>query len=390
MAQRPDEAELLNYPAAVVRISGVLLFVAVTTMLVSCGEDEPRPSPGSEPTPTRSVESPDFSLTEMLGEVPALVREPGERFTLYAGDLTHATDLAGLERPTSPEAAGMWVSNLGGIGVVDGWPPVVFVPLDVPLAGSSPANLVDEDLGWSVVDVDRFVAYRIAGNAHTLVAQGSFDDHTLDGVRQMSGRIHSAGQAADLDGELEQATPARPLGVPLRMAVDDARLMASNYTSAVQAWLAGTDKTLVDDALLAPIAALLDERDVYSALIVTSSEVGSVGLPTYVLEALEITADDFPTFDTYAIGWSFERDRPTVTVVYHAPDGASTKDLRRKVAARWHGATFRGDDVENYVEVGRISIEGRNVVVSMTPADRRDPGIVFHMHERQDLPFLSR
>jgi hypothetical protein len=112
------------------------------------------------------------------------------------------TDISDLTRPDdagSPEA-GQWVSALGGLGEDGPWP--AFVPMEVPLAASAPPGLVEDELGWSVLDVERFVSWSTGPDETTSVVVG---------------------------------------------AVDDGRLMASPSTPVVRDWQAGAEPSLADD-----------------------------------------------------------------------------------------------------------------------------------------------
>lgn len=214
---------------------------------------------------------------------------------MLVGDLARATELGALTRPADPVDAGAWVSGLNG-AMVDGEPPSVYVPLAVPLAPSIPAELVEKDLGWSIVDVDHFVSWTSWPLTTTVVA-GNFDDQTLASLPETRG-ISSAGTGPDLTGDLQQASPVRPQGNPLRMAVEDEWLIASPLTPVVKDWRNGSQRTLADDPVLSDLAAVLDEAGAVSAMITSAETLGQAAPPQAVLDRIREQGIGFAEFDT--------------------------------------------------------------------------------------------
>lgn len=364
---------------------GVAVTVVFAALLAGCNvaSDSAQSPPGEEPAPPTHTR-PVFTVGEALAELPASAGERGAEFTLLVGDLARATELGGLSRPEDPVDAGAWVSGLNG-GMVDGEPAPVYVPLAVPLAPSVPAALVEKDLGWSIVDVDHFVSWTSRPLTTTVVA-GNLDDQTLAGLPETRG-ISSAGTGPDLTGDLQQASPVRPQGIPLRMAVDDEWLIASPLTPVVKDWRNGSQRTLADDPVLRDLAAVLDEAGAVSAMITPAKSLGQAAPPQAVLDRIREQGIGFAEFDTYAIGWTVEGHQPRFVVAYHTTgDTALAVD---QIAARWEGVDFRGRDMSAFVEVTDIVAVRDIVVVAGKPAPEEGGEVLKLKSEVSDLPFVS-
>ena len=367
------------------RIFGGRLLCGVLVASAACSvapETDPTTDPTTEAQTGAATDLPEFSVARMLDEMPVSVAEPGP-FMILAADLDLASSLAGVQRPVDPAEASPGLSALTS-GVED---PVVHVPLEIPLASRYPAALVEEDLQWSVLDVRRFVSWTTSSRTST-VAAGGFDEATLEGLPEAGG-ISSAGQGKDLQGDLATASPARPQGIPLRMAVAEGRLIASPFTRVVQQWLDGRARTLADAPVLAGLASVLDARAVYSARISTPVRIGTAPLPPGVMEALGLTEDSFPEYDLYGIGWATADDGPLITVAYHDTDGRELAETRRRVEERWTSLTGRGRRLPDLVEAGPVTIEGEYVVVELVPVNGQPPEIVALIADQEDLPFWT-
>lgn len=365
--------------------------VAVTVVLaaLSAGcnvdSDSVQPPPGEEPRPSTQTQ-PAFTVGDALAELPASVRDPGAKFTVLMGDLVRATELGSLSRPDDPADAGEWVSSLNG-AMVDGEPAPVYVPLAMPLAPSVPAELVEKDLRWSIVDVDHFVSWT-SWPLTTTVVGGNFDDQTLAGLPESRG-ISSAGTGPDLVGDLQQASPVRPQGIPLRMAVEREWLMASPLTRVVEDWRNGSQRTLADDPVLSDLAAVLDEAGAVSAMITSAKSLGESAPPRAVLDHVREQSGGlgFAEFDTYAVGWTVEDDQPRFVVAYHTT--GDTDLAVDQIASRWEDVDFRGRDMSSILEVDGVEAAGDVVVVAGKPVAENGGEVLMVKSEASDLPFIS-
>lgn len=217
----------------------------------------------------------DYSVEGALGELPASVGT--DDLLVQTADVSAATELSGLERPTDldPEAVSDWILPLTGVRLSDSPPAPVFVPVPAVV---NPRELIrieefDDELGWSLLDVDSFVEQSTAPETFAVVT-GDFEDDQLNpDLAQVSDDIVSAGDGDDLEPNVDQSSAARPVGTPLRMSQDGDRIVASASTPLVQEWVAGGDETLADDETLASVAAVLDDADVVAAVLASGSSM---------------------------------------------------------------------------------------------------------------------
>jgi len=105
-----------------------------------------------------------YSVEAALAELPASVGTDG--LLIQTADLAAATELSGLERPTGfgiDELSG-WILPLTGVEAEDQPVAPVFVPLAEVFNRQQIARIeeFDEELGWSLVDVDASEAVRCA------------------------------------------------------------------------------------------------------------------------------------------------------------------------------------------------------------------------------------
>ena len=137
------------------------------------------------------------------------------------------------------------------------------------LTGGSPTEM-EEQVGWSVVDVDSFVATN-----DFLVASGEFDDDTLDeDLAEVEGDIVTDVEGKDHEEHPDQPTAFDYDGAPTRFAHDDGRIAASSETDAVRGWL-DDEESLADDDAYADVAKALDE-EAYAAVLLPMTGSGVV------------------------------------------------------------------------------------------------------------------
>jgi hypothetical protein len=121
------------------------------------------------------------------------------------------------------------------------------------------------DVGWSILDVDRFVERRSPPD-DALVLEGRFDADRID--EAMGERDGGVWQVGDPGGglDLDEQTPARRTGEPLWQSLDGDRLVVTGSAEGMEAARRG-GSTLADDPILRPLAQALDGEDVYTAML---------------------------------------------------------------------------------------------------------------------------
>ncbi len=354
---------------------GLILGAAVAALLAAgCGDGD-----DGGPASSRGL------VVEALGEIPASVLDEADRIVqLHVGDLAVATELAGLERPGSSDdrdGFAAWLGPLTGVGDSP-----VFVPLPVlhqPESFGDGAAVADE-LGWSLVDVDRFVEFDSPPVRFT-VLRGD-DVSPADGLAEDGDGVRSIGDGEDLASDIEARSAARPLGRPLRIRSDGDAVAVSLTTEAAQAWR-GDGPTLADLPVLAGAAEALDEVGSVGAVLVRgdSFSVAGFALAADVAEPGEGGPFVSSPFGVVGLGWYVEDDEPMVRIVYAFAEGggdarvAATEELyeRGTVAST-------GEPISDVLELRSIEAEGSIVAVDVAPRNRRPPAIVLSLLQRGD------
>jgi len=206
--------------------------------------------------------------------LPSSVDEDAALTVAY-GDLARAAQLAGIELPESPEAAELdeqlaVLNTITGVLVSDDGErtPVAVVPPEA----AHVEQLVDveafvDDVGWSVFDVRRFVELQAQPDNLT-VMEGEFDESRLtEALGEPEDGVWIAGNPDGMD--IDDITPARPVGEPLWLTLDDERLVVARSADQMEAVRDGGTgtPTLADDDVMVALAEAVDAADAYSALL---------------------------------------------------------------------------------------------------------------------------
>lgn len=333
---------------------------------------------GEDDSETDSRPGDDYSVAALLAEVPAAAGD--DTLMVRTADLVAAGELAGVERPDTLDADAVlaWLGPLMGASVDDSPSPTV---VHVPLADTFRPNYLreveeyDAELGWSVLDVDVFVEQAAAPNTF-LMAAGDLDEESLaDNLTEVGDDIVSAGDGEDMSTDLEGRTVARPLGQPLRMALEGDRLAASPHTPYIEDWLAGPEESLADDEGLLAVAEALDAVDVVSAVLTPGGSGGS-GLSE--------------PFDAVGIGWGVEDGAALVSVAYHFASEESAASAADELAELFAEGTSlsTGAPLSDLVTFQDAGVDGPVTTVSLTMAADTPPGVVEQMLHRRDAPFV--
>jgi hypothetical protein len=364
------------------------LALACGLAVSGCGGDDEAESTGHA-----------YSVQASLAELPASVG--GDQPLVLTGDLNRASEVAGLARPADADGddARRWLSSLSGAVSATDPSPQAFVPFPDQLIPTTvdPADA----LGWSVLDVDDFVAVD-QPPVHFLVVSGAFDADTLDpDLAEVDDGIVTDVEGADHEFDVQHPTALSPLGAPTRLAERDGRIAASSSTDAVREWLDDHD-TLADDEGFAAVARALDDQDAYSAVLSPAPH----GIdPTVFLGGIDSTPEsvhkkvakleaellDDP-YDDVGIGWSADDDGALVSVAYHFGSEDQAEDsvdaLRDLYESGVSVQTQRPYSED--LEVEDVTTSGAVAVVRARPAPDASVDAILQMLTAREPLFSSR
>lgn len=250
-----------------IRLGGPTRAVAVLSvlglLLAGCSGDDAegdRPA-GGDPTGDDAGR-----LTAWLATLPQDAVDQEEPLIQVAiADLDRAAALAGMRRPagsTDPAVVGSYVDRVSGVAGNQPQVSAVFPETSQFLRVHQVAEFAAE-LGWSLADVSWFAEYQ--SRSQPFAALGGVDEARLTevlGPRPEDGIWRIGGD--DYTMNLVEASPARPLGEALRLAMVDDHLVIARGTPPVQAALGG-GPTLAEHPILSALAEVMDAEDAYSA-----------------------------------------------------------------------------------------------------------------------------
>lgn len=343
---------------------------------------------------------PGCGVETALAEVPS-GDDASEPFQVTVADLDAATEVGGVQRPDGVESAediegiSRWLLPLMGvIGPDDSLPPVYLYGAEsLGMANLGRVDEFDAELGWSVVDVDRYVEFA-APPRRFAVMEGDFGSE-LDapGLDPDPAGIITVGEGDELEFDPDQITAARPLGAPLYVALRDGRLATSTTVAPVTTWLEGSGPTLADDDALVDVARALDAGGCVSALMVRAAFTPPDSprpLPSQAQAELDATVRWEP-FDTVGIGWSADGDHSVVEVVYGFADEQAATDSVDGLRTVWtDGTSFvTNAPFSEYVSVESADVAGRAVTVRLRPSDNGRAQFPLDALFQRDVAFLA-
>jgi hypothetical protein len=328
---------------------GVAL-LAAAALLGACGGDDDEDSAGE-------------GIASLLARMPSVDR--GSDLVMYTyGDLARASQLAGLTRPDSPSSAddftalAEWAVALAGVVPGDDRSTVA-----APLPEAASPTRLDEyeaivdEVGWSLADVDRFLEFAAPPERFTLI-DGTVDTKAVEAaVGAPRNDIWSAGTGDDFESAFDEVSPARPLGVPIRMAARGALFAVTPSTDMAGQFVDGDD--VGGDEGFTAVAERLDDADVYGAYLATHDN------------------DRGSPYDTVGLGVAVDDDGPLVVIVYHYADDEAASDAVADVEDVLAGesARTRAPWSEIFPE-SEVTAEGNDVVARLRLADDRSPAII--------------
>lgn len=309
-----------------------------------------------------------------LASLPA--RSGNDPSTVAFGDLATAAELADvdlteLEIPSSGDADAMQ-PLLQAVNAMTGGPVDESESSSVAAVTPDAAHverLVElaafvEEVGWSVLDVDRFVEYQVPPNVVT-VMEGRFDEDRLnEALGEPDDGVWVVGDP-DGDLSLNDVSAARPIGEALWLSlVDDDRLVVTRTAEDMEAVRSGEGESLADEDALTTLAEALDGEDVYSAVLHDGPMGADLGRVTP--EQVEAMCEEALPEPVVAVGTGITDDDGPVMVLAHLhADGdaaeANAEALEALVAG---GASMRTREPwSETLEVDSVEADG-NVTVA--------------------------
>lgn len=315
-------------------------------------------------------------VADALAALPAVDRDGASMILI--GDLTAATEAAGLERPAEFTELHGWLNPLMGLPGIDG-PAPAFVPLpDLFQRGSIPRHAeFAEELGWSLLDVSWFAQQGMPPHVYTVVA-GEFEDSALAHLPEIVNQVHTAGEGGDFETDLQETTPARPLGAPLRLASRDGLIAAGPATGVIADWVVGNGATYAEADGYATVAAALDDAGVVSAALAR-------GLPW------QGSAGPADAFDVVGIGWGVDDGASIITLAYHfTTDGAAQAAVADFEDLFANGILLTGEPLADKYMLENATHHEALVLLTLSLADGVSPAMLIQQLQRVDLPFVHR
>lgn len=376
------------------RISSLVLGCALTLGLTACGDtgDDPFTEASGPPASGYSVQNALTMLPSHDDDGPLLI---------VTADLDAATEQSGLQRPTSfddTDAVAAWLLPLSGVPSGDIEPAAVFVPFAVGFRAEY--LLTDQflpfsdELGWSVLDAASFAERQTVPHLFTVVS-GDFGSETFPAeLPEVADGVVTAGEGEDLEQNLQDRTGARPLGSPLRMAIQDAYLAAAPSTDEVSAWLDGSFASLAEDADLVAVAQALDDAGAISAVLSSGAtrSLADHNLSAAALEKLKSDlAGAIPTdpFATVGIGWAIEDGESVITVAFKFADDDAANDALGAFEEMFTNAPtlMSGIPMSDLYSFQGAEAAGSVAVVTLTPGESGRINAIYQALMAYDLPF---
>lgn len=367
--------------------SRVRLAVAAVLALVSgC-------SSGGGAGTTQLSSGEEYSVAGALAEIPAEL--DAAQLSVVTADVQAATEASGLERPVDADGLSQWAMTLSGIPRRDAEMPTVFVPWASALHLDRVAQHeeIRDEIGWSLLEVDAFVELTAPPETFLVVAG---DVSINSELPEVSDGVVTAGAGEDLSRDLAELTPARPLGVPLRMAQSEDRIVATPVTQHAAEWLAGPGDTFADHESLAPLAEELDDAGVFSALLMSghSMQFGDNRMTEQQRAQIEERAGDAipeDAFSAVGIGWKVEDAQSVVTIAYlfASPDAAerAVPAFERTTKSI---SVVSGQPMEVLMTVHSVVAMDSVVVMTASPAEGQSPATFHTQLMQRDLPFVHQ
>jgi hypothetical protein len=286
--------------------AGRLVALALVVAIAACSDDENSTAATDASTPATSIAGPattattattatdasnvDSSLPEpspgiaTIEDALTTLPEGEAEETIIWGDVGRAAELAGLEAPSGTadvDAVVAYLSSLTGRPSTDAVarPVMVVTPTVSHVERAVQIDEFVDDVGWSILDVDRFVERATPPDTVT-VLEGDFSEPSINAaLGPAEAGVWVAGDPQDSPNP-QDITPARPLGEAQWLTLEDGLLTVTtglDATAEVAAAGAGRAPSLGDDEALTGVAEALDDAGAYAAMLIRPGP--AVGLP---------------------------------------------------------------------------------------------------------------
>lgn len=327
------------------------LLIASAAAVAACGGSDEGGTSGGD------------GIVSLLRQMPAIERRDHVIMYTY-GDLASATELAKATRPTGVTGADdvdalvHWALAVSAEASGDSTPTVaVPLPDAVDLARLGQHDEFAAEIGWSLADIDRFLELSALPDRFTLI-DGTVDTAAVeDAVGPARNDIWSLGTGDDFESAVDETSPARPLGIPVRMATRDDLFVVTPSSDMAGDFVDG--EHLGADEAFTAVAEQLDAAHVYGAYL-TSVREGRDGSP----------------FDTIGMGVALDDEGPSVVIVYHYAEGATASDAVADVEAVLEGDSLRTEQPWSEIfPSSEVTAEGANVVATLRLDSDRSPAI---------------
>jgi hypothetical protein len=375
-----------------------LVLPALLIGVTACGDDDDGGGGGA----FGGGEGAAGDLETIAGSLASLP-DNGEDQTIVWGDLARAAEIAGLDRPTYPADEQAMVDYLMTVTgtrseETDTGTPVAVMPPEAAHAESAADQTAFvDDVGWSLLQVDRFVERQSPPDSIT-VLDGDFDEDALtDALGEPTDGVWEAGSGEPGEVDVAGSTPARPLGESLWLALagDGGPLTVTRDpgTSAeVGDALAGdADGVLDDDVSLAALATALDDQSAYGALLLRPGINGVSALGQSVSpEQAEQLCDQLLPQPTAAVatGVTADDDGPVILIALaHVSAEAASANADALEEMVTNGSSILSNEPwSERLELDGVETTGHDLVVvaRLRPVERIGTRLWYDIVMRRD------
>ena len=277
------------------------------------------------------------------------------RLWATAADLATVEDVTRRPRPTAESAEEWLASTFGTGGVTSGG--VVLVPPEFPLgtAVESTSQQRRDELGFDLVDTDRYATVGSFGLGFVGVYVG--DDLALaDSFVDVGGGVVSLGTGEDFHRSVDQISPLRPFGQSLRATTTQDAIVLGWATGDIAAWREG-DRRLIDDERLSAAAGVLDRHQLL--------DVNAVMMDFTATERTRGDVTITEPFDVVATGTAIDGDQLVTIVSYVFADETAATAMRRVIEELWRRPTTSDETApaELYTSL-EVEVIGRTVTIT--------------------------